>query len=421
MVAPDHVAAPTPTPTLASAPLRIAILTQQISNYHVARYRAAEAQFREVIPISVRNAADFPEFLAEDGMGRRICEGEDDYRASVADGSLWGRVYAALARVCPDAVAVAGWSFPESLAAIAWARDNGKGAVMMSASQVHDGKRSSVREWIKARVVKSCGAGLVAAEGHRDYLVRLGMAPDAVFMGYDAVDNAHFRRGAEAARQDANARRAAEGLPERYLLASGRFIPKKNYPRLVAAFADALMQQDTGHDLVILGDGPERETIENVIRRRGLEGRVHCPGFRDYAALPTYYALAEGFVHVSLAEQWGLVINEAAASGLPLLVSRPCGAATTLVHPGENGWLVDPGDTSAITAALAALMRLTPTEQDEMGQASARIVSDWGPERFARGLRDAALVATHTPRGRLSMFDRALFRKLARLRIERVA
>ncbi len=419
MMARYQVAAP--IPARAPAPLRLAILTQQISNYHAARYRAAEAQFRDVIPISVRNSADFSEFLAQDGMGRRICEGEDDYRASVADGSLWDRVYAALARVCPDAVAVAGWSFPESLAAIAWARDNGKGVVMMSASQEHDGKRSGIREWVKSRVVQSCGAGLVAAEGHRDYLTRLGMPRNAVFLGYDAVDNAHFRRGAAAARQDADDRRAAEGLPERYLLASGRFIPKKNYPRLVAAFADALASRDTGHDLVILGDGPEREAIEKAIRRHGLEGRIHCPGFRDYAVLPTYYALAEGFVHVSLAEQWGLVINEAAASGLPLLVSRPCGAAATLVHPGQNGWLIDPVDTSTITAALAAMMQLAPAERDEMGQASARIVSDWGPERFAHGLRDAALLATEARRGRLSVIDRFVFRKLARMRIEKVS
>ncbi len=404
-----------------SALFRIAILTQQVSNYHAARYRAAEAQFREVIPISVRNAADFAEFLTGDEVGRRICEGEEDYREAVNDGSLWNRVCAMLAKISPDVVAVAGWAFPESLAAIAWARSNGKGVVMMSASQAHDGQRSGVREWIKSRVVKSCGAGLVAAQGHRDYLARLGMAKNAIFLGYDAVDNAHFRDGAALARRHADERRAAEGLPERYILASGRFIAKKNYLRLIGAFAAALAREDHGHHLVLLGDGPERGAIESAIRQHGLGERVHCPGFRGYDALPTFYGLAEGFAHVSLAEQWGLVINEAAAAGLPLLVSRPCGAASTLVQPGENGWLVEPRDQSAIAAALGAMMRLTPQMRTEMGQASARIVSDWGPERFALGLRDAALKADAEKRGKLSTFDRLLFGKLARMRIEKVS
>ncbi|MGB3797317.1 MAG: hypothetical protein WA957_13570, partial [Alteraurantiacibacter sp.] len=190
MTGPDH------------APLRIAILTQQVSHYHAARYRAAEAVFKEVIPLSVRNAADFAEFLSDAGAGRRICEGDEDYRAAVADGSLWDRVTCTLAKISPDVVAVAGWSFPESLAAIAWAKRNGRGVAMMSASQAHDGPRSGWREWIKSRVVKSCDAGLVAAQGHRDYLVQLGMRRDAVSLGYDAVDNAHFGKGAALARQD---------------------------------------------------------------------------------------------------------------------------------------------------------------------------------------------------------------------------
>ncbi|MGB3794981.1 MAG: glycosyltransferase, partial [Alteraurantiacibacter sp.] len=206
-----------------------------------------------------------------------------------------------------------------------------------------------------------------------------------------------------------------------YILASGRFIHKKNYPCLVSAFAQSLETHDYGHSLVILGDGPERAGIERAIQEHGLAGRVLCPGFREYHVLPICYALADGFVHVSLAEQWGLVINEAAAAGLPLVVSRPCGAASTLVNEGENGWLVDADDRSAIAAALGAMMQLTPEDRHEMGQASARIVGDWGPDRFARGLRDAALVASRAPHEKLSMFDKLLFTKLSRLRIEKVS
>lgn len=401
--------------------LQIAILTQQISNYHAARYRAAREVFNEVSILSVLNSADFPEFLSDENEGQKICSGKSEYEMAIADGSLWGRVNEALEASSPDVVAVAGWSFPESLAAISWARQNGCGVVIMSASQAHDGERSTWREWIKSRVVKNCHAALVAAEGHKDYIVSLGMRPEAVSLGYDAVDNTYFEYAAEAARENSQAYRAAERLPKRYILASGRFISKKNLPRLIAAFKQALNLDDEGHHLVILGDGPERQSIERAIKENGLEDRVHLPGFRSYDVLPQYYGLSEGFIHVSLAEQWGLVVNEAAAAQLPLIVSNPCGAARTLVHPGENGWLVNPEDVSAISDALSEMMRLTPSERIEMGRASLQIVSDWGPERFASGLKAAAELANNAESSRLRLWDQLLFKKLARMRIQKVS
>ena len=398
-------------------PAHIAILTQQVSNYHAARYRAARREFDSVAIISVLNAADFREFLAE-GMDEadviRICDGQTEYESSRFDGTLWTRVQNALDSVAPDVVVAAGWSFPESMAAIAWARDNGRGIVVLSASQAHDGVRTFWKEQLKSRVVGACDAALVAATAHKDYMVRLGIRPEAVFLGYDAVDNEHFRQGASAARSDAALSSLPKGLPERYFLASGRFIAKKNFPRLVHAFALALKVADHGHHLVILGDGDERKSIEAAIAKYSLGDRIHLPGFRSYDDLPAWYGLSEGFVHVSLTEQWGLVVNEAAAAGVPLLVSRPCGSATTLVHPEVNGWLIDPEDTYGMAEAIAELMTLSPERRAEMGGASERIVTDWGPERFASGLRGAAEIAIRSPRRKLTVWDRALFQVMAR-------
>jgi 1,2-diacylglycerol 3-alpha-glucosyltransferase len=403
--------------------LRIAILTQQISNYHAARFQAARQVFDEVTVLSVLNSADFPEFLvnAENGAGiYRICDGDADYSSAIADGSLWSRISQALYASSPDIVAVAGWAFPESSAAIAWARKHGRGVVMMSDSQVHDAARVNGREWIKYRVVSACDAALVAAGSHKSYIERLGLSSKAVFLGYDVVDSDHFQRGAKAARTKAKEYRAAEGLPRRYLLASGRFIPKKNYSRLVAAFAGALEIADKGHDLVILGDGPERQVIEDAIVEHGMEKRIHLPGFRDYESLPAWYGLSDGFIHVSVSEQWGLVVNEAAAARLPLVVSSPCGSAKVLVRSGENGWLVDPEDVSAMASAIAKMMNLTPELRQEMGEASQLIVADWGPRRFAEGLSSAANIAFRRKRRDLAFWDRLLFRMLARIRARKV-
>jgi glycosyltransferase involved in cell wall biosynthesis len=143
-------------------------------------------------------------------------------------------------------------------------------------------------------------------------------------------------------------------------------------------------------------------------------------GFQPYARLPIYYGLSEAFVHVSLVEQWGLVINEAAAAGLPLIVSRPCGAASELVEDGANGFLVEPADTSSISAALAAVMQAPVEERGAMGLRSRRIVAEWGPDRFADGLARAADAAMAAPGVRLSAWDGLLLRALSRRVISEV-
>jgi glycosyltransferase involved in cell wall biosynthesis len=214
--------------------------------------------------------------------------------------------------------------------------------------------------------------------------------------------------------------RRSLGLPERYLLASGRFIAKKNLPRLIQAFGEALVHDRAPHHVVILGDGLERSSILRAVDEAGLRERVHLPGFQPYEQLPIYYGLSEAFVHVSLAEQWGLVLNEAAAAGLPLIVSRPCGAAAELVEDGGNGILVDPTDTASISRALAAIMQAPPEERAAMGLRSRQIVAEWGPDRFADGLARAADAAMEAPPRHLAAWDRAVLRALSRRSISAV-
>ena len=413
-----------PDPARALKLERVALFTQQVSHYHAARFRAARAMFDELRIYSWVNSAEFDEFLSLDPESSGAVRTFADYSAyarAVRSGALWKRVHKELDDYGPNVVAIAGWSFPESVAAIAWARHADVGIVLMSASQPHDAARTAWREAIKRRVVSACDAALVAAGPHGDYASHLGIPPDRVFFGYDAVDNDYFAAGAERARMQARGLRALHQLPQRYLLASGRFIEKKNFPRLIEAFARSIAANDRGHHLVILGDGPERSAIEQAIERHGLKGRVQLPGFRSYDVLPDFYALAEGFVHVALAEQWGLVINEAAASSQPLIVSRPCGAATALVREGENGFLIEPQDIAAMARAIGAVMTLRDDDRVSMGNESRRIVADWSPNRYASGLRSACEAAIERPARELSLLDRTLFKTLSHMQISAVS
>jgi glycosyltransferase involved in cell wall biosynthesis len=404
--------------------LSIVILTQQISHYHAARYRAVTRMFDRVTVIASMNDAEFRELICSDFSQINtvvLFTCKDEYFVALANGRLWSATHAALDCVRPNVVAVAGWSSPESLAAIDWAYRNDARVVMMSESQQQDGPRYRLREWVKSRLVRLCHAALVGGTRHRDYVVKLGMPRQRVFLGYDVVDNAHFTNGSDLARVDASNARSAHELPTRYILASARFMPKKNLERLVEAFARALSLTSAPHSLVVMGDGSGRAALENSVSAAGLRDRVRLPGFKSYDALPLFYGLAEAFVHVSITEQWGLVINEAAAAGLPLIVSHRCGAAPELVNHGANGYFVDPLDVEDIARRLASVMLASEGVLREMGTESRRIVAAWGLQRFAEGLHKACETAMSSESRIPTLWDKALIKTLSRRLISTVS
>lgn len=405
--------------------MHLAILTRQIGHYHDARYRGAAAAIDRVTVISTANQGGFAEFLAADTGAyavEKLFPDRAAYDAGVASGALRTRLEETLARLSPDVIAISGWSNPESMIAIRWARERGVRLVMMSETQGDDAARFFLREAVKKRIVSACDAALVGGPPQAAYIRQLGIPESRVFMGYNAVDNAHFAAGALEARSKAEALRKEHGLPDRYILASCRFIAKKNLPNLVSAYADVVGQRDkTLPDLLILGDGDTRAEIEHAARAGGVEAHVHLPGYRGYEVLPALYALADLFVHVSTVEQWGLVINEAMASGTPVLASEPCGATRSLILDGENGIVVAP-TREGIAHGLSRFFALSEEQREAMADAAASTIAGWGPDRFGSGMKSAAEAALAAPaRGKLAPWDAAIFSKMEKTIVETVS
>lgn len=392
-------------------------LSRQIGHYHDARFRAASGRFERFTVLSCAGEGHFAEFAARRTDGYEVEGLAPDraaYAAAVHSGAFLAQVLAVLDRRRPDAVAVSGWASAESFGALIWARQNRVPVVVMAESQADDARRSRLREALKGHIVRSFDSALAGGYSTRSYLAGLGMGEDRITLGYNAVDNAHFSAGADGARAEDICLRARHGLPPRYFLASSRFVPKKNLPRLVRAYARARAGTDAPFpDLVILGDGPERAMLETLICRAGLAGAVHLPGFREYDLLPVYYGLSAGFLHVATREQWGLVINEALAAGVPVLASDRCGATRTLLAGGRGGLVVDAADEAAIARAIAELAALSPEGWARMSAEARAAVANWGPDRFADGL-EQAVAAGVPPRGPLPLWDRLLLTRMAR-------
>jgi glycosyltransferase involved in cell wall biosynthesis len=270
------------------------------------------------------------------------------------------------------------------------------------------------------------------------------MPIERIFTGYDVVDNDYFCQRSLQIRNSKSETRKKYGLPENYFLASARFIEKKNLPRLIGAYAeyrqlcrasvsDAETAENAGDppsptglrpaiaglrrverlrrtsapwDLVLLGDGPLKSDLCHMISDLCLNGHVHLPGFKQYDELPVYYALASAFVHPSTTEQWGLVVNEAIASGLPVIVSERCGCVPELVN--GNGFVFDPTDEHELASLLLKMATLSDDDRRRFADASYKIAANFAPERFGDGLERAARMALELTSRRSGIVDRAL-------------
>jgi glycosyltransferase involved in cell wall biosynthesis len=294
-----------------------------------------------------------------------------------------------------------------------WALANNVPCVLMSETNKHDSNGVWWKDAVKRRFVALCNAALVGGAWHREYLIELGMGPESIFCGYDVVDNRHFAAGSEGVRGEPQKHRSELRLPEEYFLACARFEPKKNFRRIIEAYASyARDLSSVAWRLVIAGDGPSRSELNGLTQSIGVADRVVFVGLRTYEELPQIYGLARVFLHASTTEQWGLVVNEAMAAGLPVLVSGRCGCAPDLVQNGRNGYTFDPYDTDELARLMSRISSMTDAKRSAMGQASREIISRWTPETFADGLTKAVEVALNTPRPKATLYDTALIRAL---------
>ena len=410
---------------------RTAVLFDNIGPYHRVRLEAA-ADACELLAIEFGKSSGEYSWRPEGGRRFRWVTINPQGESRTLPGPVFReRLERALKRFNADVVFLPGWSCRGAIFGMDWCLQNGKRAVVMSESTFLDGTRGPVRESVKRGFLRLATAALAGGTLQRKYLIDLGMEPGHVAIGYDAVDNVYFANGAANARSAESGLRSAyhgrtsevrrqHQLPLRYFLASARFIEKKNLPRLIEAYGRyrslaRSRKQVTGQqvwDLVLLGDGPLRPALRALLSTLGLHACVHLRGFRHYEELPVYYGLADAFVHASTTEQWGLVVNEAMASGLPVMVSNRCGCVYDLVREGCNGFAFDPYDVEQLARLMLRVEEVEEEERSRMGDASRRIIAGWGPDRFARGLKEAIECAMRVGPIRASLLDRLLLRVL---------
>ena len=387
--------------------------------YHAARLRAvASLGAFQVCVLQLRKHDPFRalEFNNEEtGFRTHTLPPPQTWAAN----SLRTQISEALHALAPGVVCLNGWGLPGSLSVAEWCLANRKPMILLSDSSERDLPRKWPSELFKSLIVRACRAALVGGSRNEDYLVKLGMPRDRVFLGYDVVDNDHFAEGASEARRQAQSERARLGLPPEYFLICSRFSVKKNIPMVITAYARYHTLTKRPWPLILVGGGELRPLLSGLVESLGLQGSVTLAGEKGYSELPAYYGLAGCFIQASTTEQWGLVINEAMAAGLPILASERCGCSPELVQDDVNGYVFDPTDSGR----LAHLMQRVAADSDlrkRFGEASASLISKWDPRRFATGLVSAVRVCQGEGRRHNATIDRLLIRGLAYARDRRM-
>jgi glycosyltransferase involved in cell wall biosynthesis len=302
-------------------------------------------------------------------------------------------IWRELARAAPDAVVVSGWSTFAAQAAVAWCRARGVPYVLLVVS--HDaspraGWRASIRSSVVPRLVRGAASVLVVGTLARESVLASGASSERIRVFANTIDVERF--AAEADRLAGMRAKLREslglGADDVAILSVSRLAREKRHDVLVRAVAAAPHPRLA---LVLVGDGPERTALEQLAA--GLGVRLRLTGDSLWEEVVQAYVAADVFALLSERETWGVVVNEAAACGLPLVLSDRVGAAADLLRDGENGALVPVDDADAAAVALGRLAEDAEWRR-AAGARSREIVDSWGydpsVEAFVAAVREAA-------------------------------
>jgi 1,2-diacylglycerol 3-alpha-glucosyltransferase len=419
----------------------IGVLWAQYGPYHLARVAALKklgATVTTVHAVELANQTSYYEWKRSSAVDLiTLCPDEVVERLSFW--KVFKRARRVFASLKMDVCILPSYAPKQSLAAFLAAKSLGLRTVMMNESHAGTARASGLVAAIKRRLTVSFDAALVGGLPQKRYFASLGLPEEKIFTGYDAVDNDYFTQKAGAVRSKAAEYRKQYDLPAQYFLSLGRFVAKKNLSVLIKAYRQLLdSNPNCQTHLVMVGSGEEEPKLRALcaglrlpVYQKTSAGThdkdnqsqtspgkndppgVHFYGFRQIEENPVFYALADAFILPSLWEEWGLVVNEAMASGLPVIVSETVGCAEDLLKAGrpplleslpsgqppkrlagirQNGFVFDPNSSESLAAALLALAS-APALRAAMGEMSRTIVRNFSCDNFARNALRAASVA----------------------------
>jgi glycosyltransferase involved in cell wall biosynthesis len=254
-------------------------------------------------------------------------------------------------------------------------------------------KRTWWRELGKNVLFKAVDGAKVPGPDGAALATRYGLPQERATVVTQSIDVAHYGRGRDMPAAERQRRREALGLSGCVFLYVGRVWAGKGLDELFAAFRRLRAIHD-GIGLLVVGDGVD---YEHYVGRESATAGVAFAGFVQPADLPEWYALCDVLVFPTHGDPNGLVVEEAMAAGLPVIVSDAAGDINARV-PESVGRVFPVGDADALARAMEGLIE--PSVREPMARRAPAWVAWKNDERYAEDLARFARSLTASPRRR---------------------
>ncbi|EHA62374.1 glycosyltransferase family 4 protein [Synechococcus sp. WH 8016] len=362
----------------------------RVGPYHHSRFQAASYLIDLHVLETRPESQEYPwKFQAEAFYGLHQLSGQPTPEADAACSVLDQQLDALLDRLRPKVVISVGWADRAYQRLLIACHKRRIPVALVSDSRQRDKPRDGGKEWLKRQLLRGYSSAFVAGRESYAYLIKLGFPSDLICQPWDVVDNDLFAA--------VSTQHVSEPSTRPHFLCVSRFVKKKNHRGLLAAFA-AYQRQGGAWGLRLIGSGPLERELRHAISQLPHPDSVTLQLFQQLSDLTASYAQASAFVLASSTDQWGLVVNEAMAAGLPCLVSIYCGCAVDLIDHGRTGWSFDPRDPQALAALMQLAERQSPLERAAMQQAARERLDGFSLRVFVEGIQLLLQYSCDNPR-----------------------
>ncbi len=338
----------------------IAFVWESFATHHLERCHACAERFQPRlivygIEIATYSANYHPWRKGSDGEGvRKITLFPDAVREEIGTLRCAFRIVRACLGIRARHVFLCNYESPAIFLSAIALRLLGRHVVVMQDSKFDDKQRHLLLELLKSVLYSPYHAALAAGERTRAYLRFLGFPEDRIYLGYDTISVARVQRLAGTAP-------APDGVPhaERHFTVIARFVAKKNIALALDAYAAYCAQVSphrTPRALRLCGSGELEPELRRKAAELGLE-RVAFLGYVGEETVARTLGSTLALVLPSIEEQHGLVVNEALAMGVPVLLSDNCGARDLLVRSGINGYVFEADNVQGLAYFMGLIDR----------------------------------------------------------------
>jgi glycosyltransferase involved in cell wall biosynthesis len=243
---------------------------------------------------------------------------------------------------------------------------------------------SFLRKFERKLLISRASAYVAYGSKAKEYLVKMGAPAEKIFIAINTIDTKFFND------ETSKIKSLLRKTEQTHFIYIGYLVPRKNVNKLIEVI-ELVAQSRNDFVLDILGDGSERDDLEKMTARKRLSEVIKFHGFIQKANLPEFLASSACFLFQTDFDVWGLVVNEAMASGVPVLSSINAGATYDLIINGKTGFIVDYNNKKDVVQKINTILD-NPKLTESMGKNAFELIEEKANIKIsARGFFDSVV------------------------------